>query len=482
MSEWIGTKDQLALLSADHLTSGMALDRDLDLQLDLSGAGRRQALESALRAAIRSRRLEAGRALPSTRMLAADLGVARSTVVSAYEQLCVEGYLEATHGSGTRVADGRVDIEEPEEIDLLGPTPRYDFRPGEPDASAFPRRAWLRSLRRVVVQSPDATFGYPDPRGMGELRRELAGYLGRTRTVEATSASVRIVGGFAGGLGFIGDALRRANVTRIAVEDGALPFHVDVLRQAGLTTVAVPVDATGIDVAQLERAKVGAVVVTPAHQYPTGVTMSAARRAELVSWARRHDAWVIEDDYDGEFRYDRRPVGALQGLAPDRVIYAGSASKALSPALRIGWLVVPEALRDPMLQSIHMRAGVSAIEQLALADFISTGAYDRHVRQMRQRYRVRSDRLRVVLTDAAPWLDVASSSAGLQLMARLPAGAPEEGAIIAAADAASVGLLGLETFHRTTWTGPGLAIGFSRPAEHHFPIALERLGDVLAAL
>jgi GntR family transcriptional regulator/MocR family aminotransferase len=414
--------------------------------------------------------------------MAADLGVARSTVVGAYEQLCAEGYLIATHGSGTRVADVRAARRDDDEPDLFGPTPLHDFRPGEPDTSAFPRQAWLRSLRRIVTEAPDASFGYPDPRGVLELRRTMAAYLARTRTVEASTSSVRIVGGFAAGLGFIGDALRRTGVRRVAVEDPALPFHVDVLRLTGLRTVAVPVDEEGIDVERLDDADVGAVVTTPAHQYPTGVTMSASRRAELIAWARRRDAWVIEDDYDGEFRYDRRPIGALQGLAPDRVIYAGTASKALAPALRIGWLVVPEAFRADMLRSIHARAGVSGIEQLALAAFVDAGELDRHVRQMRNRYRDRSERLRAVLAETAPWLDVAPASAGLQLMARLGPHSPDEHTILAAADDASVGLLGLQTHHGTTSASPGLSIGFSRPAEHHFPTALERLGAVLASL
>jgi GntR family transcriptional regulator/MocR family aminotransferase len=455
----------------------------LDLQLDVGNGGvRRQTLESELRSAIRSGRLVSGAGLPSTRALAADLGVARSTVVAAYEQLCAEGYLIAARGSGTIVADVRIERDEHDEPDPFGPAPLHDFRPGEPDASSFPRQAWMRSLRRVVTQTPDASFGYPDPRGVLELRHAMAGYLARTRTVEASTAAVHIVGGFAAGLGFIGDALRRSGVRRIAVEDPSLPFHVDVLRLAGLRTVAVPVDAEGIDVDHLEHTDVGAVVTTPAHQYPTGATMSAARRADLIAWARRCDAWVVEDDYDGEFRYDRRPIGALQGLAPDRVIYSGTASKALAPALRLGWLVVPEGFRPDMLRSIHARGGVSAIEQLALADFVGTGALDRHVRQMRNRYRDRSERVRGVLAAAAPWLDVAPSSAGLQLMARLGPHSPTEGAILAAADTASVGLLGLQTHHGATTTGPGLSIGFSRPAEHHFPTALARLGDLLASL
>jgi len=463
----------------------MTLDLHLDLHRDprLTGApGRRQQLEAELRRAIRSGRLSPGSALPSTRALAADLDLARSTVVAAYEQLCAEGYLRAEHGSGTRVADVHIARDDTDEVDLFGPTPTYDFRPGEPDASAFPRQAWMRSTRRVLTGAPDATFGYPDPRGVPDLRRELATYLSRTRSVETSTASVRIVGGYVAGLGFIGDALRRGAGPRVAVENPALPFHVDVLRLSGLTTVPIPVDAEGIDVDALDDADVGAVVVTPAHQYPTGATMSPARRTGLIAWARRRHAWIVEDDYDGEFRYDRRPIGALQGLAPDRVVYAGTASKSLAPALRLGWLVVPDGFQAEMLRSIHARAGVSAIEQLVLAEFLASGEFDRHLRDMRQRYRSRSDRLRQVLTRAAPWLDLAPASAGLQVMGRLTANGPSETDVIAAGDEASVGLLGLETDHGAKWTGPGLVVGFSRPPEHQYPAALERLGEVLASL
>ena len=455
----------------------------VDLPLELAdGSGRRHRLESALREAIRSGRLDPGRTLPSTRALAADLGLARSTVVSAYEQLCAEGYLHAEHGSGTRVAEVSVRRDDADEVDLLGPTPTFDFRPGEPDASSFPRQAWMRSVRRIVTGAPDSVFGYPDPRGLLDLRGELATYLARTRSVEVAAASIRIVGGFVAGLGFIGDALRRSAVENVAVENPALPFHVDVLRLSGVTTVPIPVDDDGIVVEALDDADVGAVVVTPAHQYPTGATMSARRRAQLVAWARRGGAWIIEDDYDGEFRYDRRPIGALQGLAPDRVVYAGTVSKALAPTLRIGWLVVPEGFQAEMMRSIHVRAGVSGLEQLALADFVACGEFDRHIREMRQRDSARSVRLREVLHDTAPWLEPAPASAGLQLMARLRPDGPTEAAVITAAATASVGLMGLETDHGAKWTGPGLTIGFSRPGEHLYPSALERLGAVFAEL
>lgn len=287
--------------------------------------------------------------------------------------------------------------------------------------------------------------------------------------------------GYSSALGFLADTLRSRGVERIAIEDPNFPIHTSVLRATGLRTVAIPLDDEGINVERLSAAGVGAVVVTPAHQYPTGVTMSAQRRGDLVDWARHTGGWIIEDDYDGEYRYDRRPIGALQGLAPERVIYAGTASKSLAPALRIGWLAVPEELRDDLLRASNTRAAISAIDQHALVDFIERGEFDRHVRQMRTTYRRRSESLRSMLAGAAPWLTVGDGQAGLHLMARLTSNLGEA-TVLAACDRASVGLLGLVTHHGSTAAGPGFAIGFSRPSDHHFPAALDRFGAVLASL
>lgn len=453
----------------------------VDLQLDIDpGVGRRTALEAALRAAIRSGRLAGGTAVPSSRALATDLGVSRSTVVAAYEQLAAEGYLRAEHGSATRVAFLPSAPSAVEETDLFGPAPLHDFRPGEPDGSSFPRTRWLRSVRRVLADAPDPALGYPDPRGLPELRSMLADHLRRTRTVDADHSSVRVLSGYGAALGFLADTFRRRGIERVAVEDPMLPLHTHVLRTAGLTTVPVGIDEEGIDIERLRAADVGAVVVTPAHQYPTAVTMSPARRTELVDWASHRGVWIVEDDYDGEYRYDRRPIGSLQGLAPDRVVYAGTTSKSLSPALRLGWLVVPEALRTDLLHTTGVRGGVSGIDQLALADFIERGELDRHVRLMRTAYSRRNDAVRELLRDAAPWLDVRGGAAGLHLMALLTTERIDEASVLATADAASVGLLGLRTHHRSDATGAGFAIGFSRPPAHHFPTALERLRDVLS--
>jgi len=459
-----------------------------ELLLDLDPSlGRRAGLERALRQAIGEGRLVAGASLPSSRTLARDLDVSRATVVAAYEQLGTEGYLVARRGAGTRVADLRA-VEEDASVEHgLSRSYRYDFRPGSPDVSLFPRATWLRSLRRVVGESTDRLFEYGDPRGLPELRRVLADHLGRTRAVSARPDTVRVYGGFFAAIGFVAEALGRAGVVRIAVEDPSLFVVREVLELAGLDVVAVPVDDGGIDVGALVGLDVGAVLVTPANQYPLGVTMVPERRMALLSWARRHDAWIIEDDYDGEFRYDRQPVGALQGLAPDRVVYAGTASKTLAPGLRLSWLVVPSALEVVLSAVTHIRSGVSSIEQAALADFIGNGELDRHVRAVRKVYGRRRAELIARLADDVPWCRLGEvPSAGLHLTVLLDtrsgiaAGATagerrREGELIANAAASSIGLLGL----RSHWVGPneteGLVIGYTRPAQHRFPVALDRL-------
>ena len=380
----------------------------MDLTLDLDPSlGRRAAVEQALRAAIRDGRLVAGSTVPSTRALAADLGISRSTVVAAYEQLVAEGYLLARHGAATTVAAVPAAEPPPSGASAHGALGRpfaTDFRPGEPDASLFPRTAWLRSVRQVLRNAPDRVLGYGDPLGRPELRAALATYLGRTRAVHASSDAISVFAGATSAFGFVGEMLVRREVSRVGVEDPSHFLAHQVLRLSGVTLVPVPVDRHGIDVAMLARTGVQAVLVTPANQYPTGAVLAPERRAALLAWARGSGAWVIEDDYDGEFRYDRQPVGALQGLAPDRVLYLGTASKSLAPGLRLGWAVVPAELRSALATVKHLRAGVSSIDQLALADLIERGGYDRHIRSARSLYRRRLDRVIDVVEASAPWL------------------------------------------------------------------------------
>ena len=453
----------------------------LELHLDLpAGPGRRAAIETALRDAIRTGRLAAGTRLPSSRVLASDIGVSRSTIVGAYEQLAAEGFIASRHGQGTIVADVPTGTAGVDDEDLMGPTPTWDFRPGEPDPTSFPRREWMQSLRRIVGDPSGDAMSYPDPRGRIELRHSLAGHLARTRSVVTDAGSVFVYGGFAAGLGFLADAFRQAGITRIGVEEAMLPMHRMVLRIAGLEVESVRVDDEGIVVDELAATGVRAVLVTPGNHYPYGVTMSPDRRAQLVSWADLAEAWIVEDDYDGEFRYDRRPIGALQALAPHRVVYAGTASKSLGAGLRLGWLAVPEELRHPLTAAANLRAGVSAIDQLALADFIERGRLDRHIRTMRRHYDARRQALIERLAADVPSLTPNPCVAGLHLCVHVEAPQVERD-ILARAEAADVGLLGLVSFHRAPAERAGLTIGFSRPPQHAFAAGLDRLVEVLAA-
>ena len=462
------------------------LQLDIDAELarsNRSTGGRRTVIEQALRTAIRSGRLEPGTALPPSRVFASDLSVSRSTVVSAYEQLVAEGYLISKQGSATRVAQVRTEVVTSNDDNPLGRAPRYDLRPGEPDTASFPRTEWLRSLRTVLATAPDSALGYPDPRGRIELRHTIAAYLNRARTVDATAADVFVYGGFASAIGFLGEAFLRSGIQRVGIENPSLPLHPQILRLTGVTTVPIPVDDEGIDVAALEASGVDAVVTTPANQYPLGVTMTPTRRSELVAWARNGPTarWIVEDDYDGEFRYDRRPVGSLQGLAPDVVVYAGTTSKSLAAGLRLGWIVVPPGLRAHVMRSTHIRSGVSTIDQLALADFIERGALDRQVRSMRARYRQRRDRLIERLEAGPAWLDVPHTVAGLHLTVMMHSGAPDEHVVAERATERNVGLATLAMHFSSPATQSGLVVGFSRPNDSDFDTALDLLDEILRA-
>ena len=445
--------------------------------------GRQAGLEDALRGAVASGQLPQGVRLPSTRALASELGCARATVVGAYEQLTAEGLLVAVRGAGTHVA--AAPGLAPQAAALRAPVEarRYDadFRPGEPDRGSFPRRDWAASIRRVLSTAPDDLFGYGDPRGLRELRVALASYLGRSRAVRADPEHIVIFSGFAQALSVLAETLRTTGLDTIAIEDPALPFHPEFCARAGLAVTRVPVDEDGLRVDVLDDTRARAALVTPAHQYPLGVAMAPARRVALVEWARQCDGWIIEDDYDGEFRYDRQPVGAMQGLDPSRVIYGGTASKSLAAGLHIAWLVLPPSLVEPVTESSRWRVGVSAIDQAALADFITTGHLDRHLRQMRVAYRRRRDEVIATLRTHAPWMTMSGVSAGLHGTVLLDGPPSRELDVLAQAQRSSVGFHPLSA-HRDAAGRPGLVIGYSRPAAHEFRGALERLGQLVSAL
>ncbi len=459
--------------------------RELILKPDWSN-GRRAGLERAIRDAIRDDRLREGSVLPSSRSLASDLGISRATVVGAYEQLIAEGYLLGHQGTGTTVAK----IPSPASDDTAKPKVerewRADFTPGEPDGGLFPRTLWLRSLKRVLNEVGDTTFGYCSPRGHIDLRNELAAYLARSRAVLAPPETINIVGGANAAVTLIGQMLAYQGITEVAVENPSLPILHHGMKLSGVGLVPIGIDSDGLCVEHLWASGAKAVLVTPSHQYPMGVVMSAARRAELLQWARDCQGWIIEDDYDGEFRYDRQPLGALQGLDPERVLYLGTASKALAPALRMAWLAVPASLQSAFTAARGMQSVTSTIDQLALADFISRGEMDRHLRRTRTVYHRRHRRLLEAIQAEVPWLEVAGVEAGLHLAGVIADQAITEESVVAQLEEASVRVIGLRAhaLNSTSIDSPevpaGLVFGYSRLAEHNFASAVELLVSVLA--
>ncbi|HEY2288902.1 MAG TPA: PLP-dependent aminotransferase family protein [Streptosporangiaceae bacterium] len=454
----------------------------LDLHLELAGRRVRAGLEGALRDAVRSGRLASGTRLPSSRALASDLQVARNTVADAYAQLIAEGWLAAERGSGTRVAD-RIAGPDPAAAPS-GPArrrePRYSLRPGSPDLAAFPRAAWLAAARRALADAPSEALGYADPRGRPELRQALAGYLSRARGVAASPDRIVVCAGFAHGLQLLAGVLAARGGTRVAIEAWSLAAHRATVAAAGLAVAPVPVDGRGAVVTDFGTA--AAALLTPAHQFPLGMVLHPGRRAQAVAWARDTGGLVIEDDYDGEFRYDRQPVGAMQALAPGHVVYAGSASKSLAPGLRLGWLVLPGGLLDEVIAArlLADRQG-SVLDQLTLAEFITSGGYDRHVRRSRLAYRRRRDRLVGALAQAAPQVRVTGIAAGLHALAELPAD-QDEAAVVARAAARGLSVEGLGSYETAQSPArPALVVGYATPPQHAFTGALARLTAVLTA-
>ncbi|MFC8510535.1 PLP-dependent aminotransferase family protein [Streptomyces sp. NPDC057411] len=453
-----------------------------DLHLELSGRGLRSGLMDALREAVRSGRLEAGVRLPSSRSLAADLGVARNTVADAYAELVAEGWLTARQGSGTRVARRAAPRRPPARTGgAPSPSPAgkptYNLRPGTPDLSSFPRADWLKASRKALMAAPDEAFGYGDPRGRIELRTVLAEYLARARGVHARPERIVVCSGFVHGLMLMAHVLKARRVREVAVESYGLDAHWEILARAGLRTPALPFDARGTRAEELgEMGGVGAVLLTPAHQFPMGGALQADRRAAAVDWARASGGVILEDDYDGEFRYDRQPVGALQGLDPDRVVYLGTASKSLAPGLRLAWMVLPEHLVGEVTEAKGAVDWVSsATDQLTFAEFLASGAYDRHVRAMRLRYRRRRDQLVAAVGARSPGTRVSGIAAGLHAVLELPPGT--ESAVTRAAAFQGLALQGIDRFRHpsTAAASDALIVGYGTPSDSSWPTTLEAL-------
>jgi GntR family transcriptional regulator / MocR family aminotransferase len=482
------------------------LSPELLVRLDRSAREPLRAqLEASLREAIRGGRLGAGERLPSSRVLARELGVSRGMVQDCYGQLLAEGYLTSHTGSATRVAGISGPGGGPGNQPLAGPAlvspappspPRHpplppliaDFVHGIPDLSSFPRTDWAWAIKQACTQAASADLGYGDPRGSSILREVLAGYLRRVRAAAASPARMIISTGYGQGINLVLRALARQDgMTRVAFEDpGYGSAQADETVRAavamGIQVSYVPVDEQGLVVSELAASGAQAVVVTPAHQSPTGVVLSPARRHALTDWARRGGGYVIEDDYDSEFRYDKEPVGTLQGLAPDQVFLLGTASKALAPAVRLGWVHAPAPLASAVAAEKEMSdRGSCMLDQLALATLLTTGRYDRHLRRMRTVYAAR----RTALTDAfarhAPRVQLTGLAAGFHAVAPLPPGA-DETAVIAAARERRVGLHGIGAYRGNPDTAapPALVMGFGNVRERAIEPAIAGVADLLS--
>jgi len=459
-----------------------------DVLLDLSGAGPLHArLAHALREAIRSGRLPAGSALPPSRALADELGCSRWVVTQAYAQLAAEGYLSATVGSGTRVCHL-------EQADLPRPArpPRasrvtagtlMDLAPGLPDLRAFPMRRWMAAVRAGAQRMGVDELAYPDIVGHPRLRQVLAEYLARVRGAQAEPADLVITSGATDAIGLLCRTLGMQGHEAVAVEDPSWHRLRDVLTASGLAAVPVPVDDQGLRVDLLHaHHHVKAVIVSPAHQFPEGVVLSPRRRAALLDWARGTDGLIIEDDYDAEFRYDRRPVGALQGAGKSSVALTGSVTKTLSPALGIGWMTIPRSWAPLVRAALVRPSGPPVLDQLAFAAFVQAGSYDRHLRVARTRYRARRDRVVRSLAEHLPDGRVRGVAAGLHVLLELPAGT-DAAAVVRRAAGAGVRVANLDTYRFLDRPeAPGLVLGYGNLADHQVDDAVARLAAAVRAL
>ncbi|WP_127472566.1 PLP-dependent aminotransferase family protein [Microbacterium sulfonylureivorans] len=455
---------------------------DLSLALELPPGGRPAArLQGALRDAVRTGVLPPGDALPSTRALAAQLGLARGTVVAVYEQLTAEGYLITQPGGRTRVSmtaggtEARSDQHRPE------PRPRYDLRPGIPDLRRFPAAdwAWAHAEAARRVGRPDLDYG--DGRGHPLVREVLAGHLRRVRAA-ATSADRIVMGnGFAQCVALTIGVLAARGVRRIAVEDPGDRSVDGPARNADVELVPVPVDESGMRTDLLAVSGAHAAIVTPAHQSPSGVVLSATRRRELVEWAARTGGWIVEDDYDSEFRYDRQPIGAVQGLAPDCVILIGSASKTHAPAVRLAWMAAPANLVEELAAARRATdRGGAVLDELALAALVQSGRHDRHVRTMRAVYSARRGTAVAALARAGGPLTLTGLSAGFHGVLALPPGS-DEAAVVAAAADRSLLVEGMgSTVRRRDDLPPALVLGFGNIDDDSLVEAIDLLSQIIA--
>ena len=455
------------------------------LQLDPDRApakGLTRWLAEAVRTAITDGQLPPGTYLPPTRALAEELRFSRGVIVEVYRRLGEEGLVSAQRGVGTvvlprEVSPGRPPRPVPAPMLLpRGATGGIDLSPGLPDLSAFPRAAWLRAERRALAAATPADLGYGDPRGHAWLRTELAAWLGRQRGLRIHPDDIIVVAGVAQSLALLTQAVRACGTTAMAVEDPGSRGARDEIAHWGVRPVPVAVDEGGLRVDELVHSGLRHVMITPAHQFPTGVVMAPHRRRALLDWVTP-DTLVIEDDYDAEYRYDRAPVPALHVHAPDRIAYTGSTSKTLAPGLRIGWLVPPARMHAELLAAKHASdLGISVLTQLTLAQLLASGDYDRHIRLVRARHRRRRDALLAALRADLPRADVHGVAAGLHLLVTLPYSGVSDVEIAESLDAVGVIVHPL-SWHRQRPGRPGFVLGYAANTPDRLRQAVARLAE-----
>ena len=461
--------------------SGLAAE--VLLTVDRSrGVPLRVQLENQFRQAIRSGRLGAGERVPSSRALAKALGLSRGLVQECYAQLLAEGYLVSRGGSATRVATAATRAAlSPRSPQPAPPPLAADFASGVPHLASAPREDWAWALREACRAAPNSELGYGDPAGNSRLREVIAAYLRRVRAADTTADQVITCSGMTQGLGLVLRSLAGQGLTRVGFEDPGYEATITATAAwAGVRAVPVPVDDRGVDVTALDASGATAVVLTPAHQWPTGVVLAPDRRLALIDWAARRHGVIIEDDYDAEFRYDRDPVGALQGLDPSRVIYLGTVSKSLAPALRLGWIASPPHLAETLTRAKQITdRGSPGLDQLALALLIETGRYDRHLRRMRAEYATRRDVLVQALAEHAPSVRLTGLAAGFHAVAQLPNGTAEHD-VIQQGRSRLVGLYGMSTYRADhSPRPPQLVLGFGNTSECAIKTGIALISDLL---
>ncbi|MFG2995095.1 PLP-dependent aminotransferase family protein [Streptomyces sp. NPDC048340] len=441
------------------------------LQLDVGRApagGRTEWLAERLRAAIADGTLPVGSRLPPSRVLAAELRVSRGLVTEAYQRLAETGQVAGRGRAGTVVVAAPPPAAAAPAaplrggfVDALRAVPcRIDLSPGVPDLAAFPRTAWLQAERRVLAGLTPADFGYGNPQGAPALREAVVGWLARNRGIRADPGEVVVVAGVAQALGLLAHVLREDGVRRVAVEDPGSLGARQQLEYGRLETVPVRVDEGGLDVTVLRACGARAALLTPAHQFPTGVVLDGERRRELLGWAAAGGV-VIEDDYDAEHRYDRAPVPALRALLPEAVCYAGSVSKLLAPALRLGWLLVPPRHLDAVVAAKrYADLGNPVLAQLVLARLMDSGELERHLRFVRRRHRGRRDAMLRAIAAELPGARVHGAAAGLHLMVTFEGADFEDTALASAALELGVKAHPL-SWHRMAPGPPGLILGYA---------------------